>query len=144
MITELTQEQKDKMPEYVRKWIEIGTDTSRLEYGETKTIVNAFRELIGMESTPLVIVENPIEAWVTCCLHEQSVATEDLQKEMVKVFHGNPEKRNIPRATLPYQTGSFFAAVFPYYDYFFRETNLRIDQELFEKWFCRRYLDRYK
>ena len=39
-ITELTEAQKAKLPEYVKKWINIGCNTDRLSYEETLDIVN--------------------------------------------------------------------------------------------------------
>lgn len=133
-IESLTDEQKAKFPEYVKKWIEIGTSTDRLNHDETKSIVNAFRKLISKEEAPLVIAENPIEAWVICCLHEQNVALDDLKSEMKLVFQGNPKKYEIPTAHLPYQTGSFFASVFSFYDYILEELKIDIDQELYNKY----------
>jgi hypothetical protein len=136
MITKLTEEQEAKMPEYVKKWIEIGISNDRLDYDSTSDIVSDFRNIIGMKTgVPLVIVNNPIEAWVTCCLHESGVDIKDYHEEMVKVFSGNPENRDIPQAALPYQTGSFFASVFSFYDYFLNEVDIEIDPELRKKYF---------
>ena len=39
-IDELTEAQKSKLPEYVKKWINIGCNTDRLSYEETLDIVN--------------------------------------------------------------------------------------------------------
>lgn len=133
-IDKLTEEQKAKFPEYVKKWIDIGVSTDRLNFEETEKIVNTFRKLIDKKEAPLVIVENPIEAWVCCCLVEQGVKQDDLIKEMRSVFHGNPKKYVIPTAHLPYQAGSFFAAVFSFYDYILEELGLEIDKDLYVKY----------
>jgi len=133
-IEKLTPEQEAKFPEYVKKWIDIGTDTSRLEHDKTEKIVNSFRKLINMEEAPLIIVENPIEAWVACCLVEHGVKKENLISEMKQVFHGNPKKYEIPEASLPYQTGSFFASVFSFYDYMLEELKIDIDKDLWIKY----------
>lgn len=130
-IEKLTEEQAAKMPEYVNKWIKIGTNTDRLDQVSTKKTVDNFRNLIGkVVDVPLLIVDNPLEAWVACCLTEQSVKFEDLKSEIVKVFNGNPDKRVIPKATLPWQTGSFFASTFSFYDFMFEEVGVELDQEL--------------
>lgn len=134
-IESLTPEQKAKFPEYVNKWVDIGTKTDRLDYDTTLEIVTGFRNLIGRSSdVPLVIAENPIEAWVLCCLHEQGVKLEDLQTEMKTVFKGNPKGYEIPTAHLPYQTGSFFASVFSFYDYIIQELKVDIGDELLDKY----------
>ncbi len=133
-IEKLTPEQEAKFPEYVQKWISIGTATDRLDFDKTERIVNSYRELINLKPAPLKIVKNPIEAWVACALFEQGVKLEDIDAEMVDVFNGNPKKREIPRASLPYQSGSFFASVFSFYDYMLEEVDIEIDKELYAKY----------
>lgn len=137
MIEELTKEQQAKMPEYVKKWINIGISTDRLDYDNTSEIVNDFREIIKLKTdVPLVIVENPIEAWVMCCLHKQGIETDNLYDEMCGVFNGNPKRYSIPQASLPYQTGSFYASVFSLYDFFLSEfkQEIKIDPEILTKY----------
>jgi hypothetical protein len=135
MITEITKEQEALMPEYVKKWIDIGTSTDRLDYDNTSEVVNEFRKLIDMNEVPLVIVNNPIEAWVTCSLFEQGVAIDDLYEKTKYVFD-NPMAcgYNIEAPSLPYQTGSFFASVFSSYDYFLNVLGVKLEPELFEKY----------
>jgi hypothetical protein len=134
-IEELTEEQKAQMPAYVEKWIKIGTNTDRLDFDTTQKTVDGFREIINMAPAPLMIVDNPIEAWVACVLFdEHKVPLENLREEMVTVFNGNPKKYVIPKASLPYQTGSFFASVFSFYDYMFECVGVEIDQELWVKY----------
>ncbi len=135
MITELTQEQKDKFPFYVKKWIDIGINTENPSYDDTLEIANSFRELIEMKKIDhLIIAENPIEAWVICTLHELKVPFENLIDEMKDVFNGNPKKWEIPSASLPYQTGSFFVSIFSFYDYFISELKIEIEPTLLEKY----------
>ena len=133
-IEKLTPEQEAMFPVYRDKWIKIGTDTARLDFATTEKTVNAFRKLIGMEEAPLIIAENPIEAWVVCALSEQGVAFDDLKTEMATVFNGNPKKYEIPKASLPYQTGSLFASVFSFYDYMLEEVGVEIDKDLYAKY----------
>lgn len=135
MITELTDAQKARFPHYVDKWIKIGTDTANPSYDETLEIVNDFRELINLARTDnLIIAENPIEAWVICVLHEKGISMTDLMEEMKLVFNGNPKKHKIPRATLPYQTGSFFVSTFSFYDYFIDELKVDVPADLLVKY----------
>jgi len=134
-ITELTDEQKAKMPEYVDKWIEIGTNTDRLDTTTTRKTVDGFRKLINLEvDVPLLVVKNPIEGWVASALALQDVAFEDIPAEMVLVFNGNPKKREIPKATMPWQTGSFFAASFSFYDYMLEVIGVEFNAELWAKY----------
>lgn len=134
-IDKLTPEQEAKMPEYVEKWIKIGTNTDRLDPTRTKKTIDNYRKLINKTiDVPLLIVKNPIEAWVVCCLNEEKVPFENLITEMEKVFNGNPEKRNIPKASLPWQSGSFFAPTFSFYDFMIEELGVELEQELYAKY----------
>ena len=133
-IEKLTPEQEAQIPKYVDKWIKIGTDTSRLDRDMTHRVVNGFRKLIKMEEAPLMICDNPIEAWVLCCLVEHGVAQDQLKDEMVGVFNGNPKKWVIPTAQIPYQDGSFFAPSFSFYDYMLECVGVELDSELWAKY----------
>jgi len=136
MITKLTDEQVALFPTYVKKWIDIGMNTDRLDYDATSDIVGDFRELIEMErDVPLLLCKNPIEAWVICELvTNNNVDIKDVFVEMATVFDGNPKKYVIGQASLPYQAGSFFGSVFSFYDYFYHETEVEIKPELLEKY----------
>lgn len=134
-IDKLTPEQEAKMPEYVEKWIGIGTNTDRLDPVSTKKTIDNFRGLIGRDvDVPLKIVNNPIEAWVMCCLVEQNVPFDQLDEEMVSVFNGNPKRYDIPKASLPWQSGSFFASTFSFYDFMLEELKIDIGNELWAKY----------
>jgi hypothetical protein len=134
-ITELTQEQKEKMPEYVNKWINIGINTDRLDPTVTRKTIDGFRKLIGLDvDVPLLIVKNPIEGWVASVLATQNVKFEDIFAEMQLVFNGNPKKRDIPKATLPWQTGSFFASSFSFYDYMLEVVGVEFTADLWAKY----------
>jgi hypothetical protein len=134
-ITELTPEQQAKMPEYVDKWIKIGTNTDRLDPARTRKTIDGFRKLINMAvDVPLLIVKNPIEGWVASSLALQGVEYEDINDEMKLVFNGNIKNRNIPKATMPWQTGSFFAASFSFYDYMLEVVGVEFTAELWAKY----------
>lgn len=133
-IEKLTAEQEAKMPEYVEKWIGIGSNTDRLDPKLTEKIVNNFRKLIKLSEAPLKIVNNPIEAWVACCLVKQNVSLENLDAEIESVFNGNPRKYDIPKASLPWQSGSFFSATFSFYDYMLEVVGVEFESELWAKY----------
>lgn len=135
-IDKLTPEQQAKMAEYVAKWIAVGTDTARLDPTRTKKTVDQYRALINRPvDVPLIILENPLEAWAACHLiSDYNVAIADLDAELDSVFNGNPKKYVIPSAQLPWQSGSFFAATFSFYDFMFEEVNVEIAAELYAKY----------
>jgi len=63
MIESLTPEQTAKMPEYTKKWLNIGINTDRLDYDETVEIIHKVQtHLLKTETTPVIIVNNPVEA----------------------------------------------------------------------------------
>ncbi len=124
------------MPKYVDKWIRIGTNTSRLSGPTVSNIVGSLRKLIDMkEEVPLIIVDNPLEAWVMSTLIlNHNVSIDDVREEMESVFTGNPKKYDIPRCELPWMTGSFFASTFAFYDYMITELGVELDRELWTKY----------
>jgi hypothetical protein len=134
-IEKLTPEQEAKFPEYIDKWIKVGTNTDRLDPDKTRKTIDGFRKLIGMEvDVPMFIVDNPIEAWVCCALVEYGVKVDDVIAEMKEVFNGNPKEYEIPKASLPYQTGSLFVSTFSFYDYMLEELDIEVDAELYAKY----------
>jgi hypothetical protein len=135
-IDKLTPEQEAKMPAYVQKWIDIGTNTDRLDPVRTKKTIDQYRALINRPvDVPMIILDNPLEAWAACHLITNfGVRIEDLNAELDGVFNGNPKKYDIPPAQLPWQSGSFFAATFSFYDFMFEEVGVEIDAELYAKY----------
>jgi hypothetical protein len=135
-ITKLTDEQKALMPEYVERWVKIGTDTSRLDPINTEKIVKNIRNLIDMEpDVPCLIVDNPLEAWAMSYLSlKQEIAVKDLHSEMLSIFNGNPKQYDVPRCELPWMTGSFFASTFAFYDFMIEELGVELEKELWTKY----------
>lgn len=132
-IDKLTPEQEALMPSYVDKWIKIGTDTVQTAEDTAKEIVKDFRELIKMDSNvPTIFAENPIEAWVLCCLHEQNVALDKLQETMRSVFAGNRDY-TIPKASLPFNDISL-CSTFSFYDYMINVVGVKLEEELQKKY----------
>lgn len=133
-IEKLTPEQEAKMPDYVAKWIKVGTSTKEIPDNEAKVIVDKFRNLINLEvDVPLIFAKNPIEAWVICCLHEQFVPYEDLEKTMKEVFAGTNKNYEIPTASLPFNDISL-CSTFSFYDYMINEIGVVLDQDLLDKY----------
>jgi hypothetical protein len=134
-IEKLTPEQEAAMPEYVEKWIKIGCNTDRLDPEKTEKTIKNYRRLIGYEEdAPLFIVDNPLEGWYASFLWLSKVPYENLRQELNDIFNGNPGKYKLPKASLPWQTGSFFASMFAFYDFFFEEVGIDIDKELYTKY----------
>lgn len=132
-INTITDEQKAEMPKYVEKWIAKGCATHRLNFNHTKKIVNDFRNLINLPSADLVIVENPLEAFVCCCLIEYGVAKENLMEEMNKVFDKKSTYK-MSKPFLPYQTNTYFCSTFGFYDYMFNCLGVKLTPELKAKY----------
>ena len=127
-ITELTEAQKAKFPEYVKKWINIGCNTDRLSYEETLDIVNDVQvHLLNRKATPVVIFDNPIEAWVACnYAHYHDVKPNDL-KSKVKEFFTNKKKIEIEPFVMPHLTGSFDSSIYSFYDVFRNELGIKFN-----------------
>lgn len=135
-IETITNEQRAKMPEYVNKWITIGSNTDRLDPQRTKQIIDDFRGLIGQKvDAPLFILDNPLECWVALTLIcNHGVSFDDVEEEMKGVLNGNPKKYEIETPRLPWQSGSFFVSTFSFYDYMFEVLGVKIDEELYRKY----------
>jgi hypothetical protein len=131
-IESITKEQEAKMPEYVQKWIKVGTSTKNVDLDTTLKIVSNFRKLINLKEAPLVVVDNPIEAWVVCCLHNQKVKTEDLVSVMKSVFQGNRDYI-IPKASMPFNDIGL-CGTFSFYDYMLNVLGVKIEESLLEKY----------
>jgi hypothetical protein len=133
-IEKLTPAQEALMPVYIDKWIKIGTDTNQVDEDTAKSIVRDFRELIKLTpEVPFMFAENPIEAWVLCCLHEQSVPFEKLQETMKSVFAGNRDY-TIPKASLPFNDISL-CSTFSFYDYMINVVGVELPKDLEAKYY---------
>lgn len=64
MITELTKEQLDKIPEYVDKWTKVGLDTKPIDKEAAKSFVTKLYKFLGRKENPEVIfATGPMDAW---------------------------------------------------------------------------------
>jgi hypothetical protein len=79
--------------------------------------------ILGKDKVPVLIVDNPIEAWVSCCLFDLDKETtpNNVVEKMHRFFDGNPDGHDMPKPQMPYQTGSFFASLFSFYNYFIEQ-----------------------
>lgn len=134
MIDKLTKEQEAAMEVYAKKWIDVGTNTDRLDYDDTVRIVNRFQKtILATPETPVVIFDNPIEAWVGVCYTYYNVPVDELKDRVHKYFTEGDDTVDIAKPTYPYQDGSFYAPIISYYDYFFEELGITIADDLREK-----------
>ena len=134
--SDLAAKYKDQMPKYIDKWLEIGTDTNRVEIEDAKVVIRNLRKLLDLEDNkPIIIVDNPMEAWVMCYLRtEQYISIDRLREEMQEVFEGNPNNYEIPDCELPWMIGSMAASSFAYYDFMIEELGAELDNELWVKY----------
>jgi len=127
-ISELTPEQKAKMPEYVKKWIAIGNDTSRLNYDRTVDIIHAVQKhILKKEPTPVLIFDNPMEAWVACNYAAHGHKVNELKNCVEEFFSGKKPKWKLGQYVSPYLNGSFAAPTFAFYDFFKFELGVSFD-----------------
>ena len=125
MINKLTPAQEAKIPEYIKKWINMGIDTSRLNYDETLDIIHDVqRVLLKVKPTPVYIVNNPVEAWIACHLVRDGVDVNNLSAEIEAYFNGKGRKLEIESYSSPYLSGAFDANIWAFYDFFKDELNI--------------------
>lgn len=124
-VRELTDEDKAAMPRYTEKWIKIGFNTDRLDPKRTEEIIHAYqREILERAETPVVIMPNPLEAWVACNYSVSGKRPDELQA-CVDNYYTKGKDIKIEQFIYPYQSGSFFAPIFSLYDFAFEQ--LKID-----------------
>lgn len=127
-ISELTPEQQAKMATYVSKWIAIGTDTARLNYDRTLDIVNNVQKnILKEEPTPVIIFNNPIEAWVACNYAVHGHKINELKQCVEEYFKGNKPEWKVSHFVSPYLNGSFSAPTFAFYDFFKYELHVAFE-----------------
>lgn len=133
-IDKLTQAQTNKMSEYVDKWVGIGTNTDRLNPDRTLDIINKYQKLIlETDPTPVVIFNNPIEAWVATVYSTQGVGVADLKGKVENYFTNGDDSIDASNPTYPYQDGSFYSSVISFYDFFLEEVGVDTTDDLREK-----------
>ena len=141
MIEKLTPEQEALMPQYVEKWVNRGLSTERFDVEFATPIVNAFQtEILQREKTPVVVVDNPLEAWVGCNLIENGNANvDDIAdlREQIKDFFSQPiemQKQSMRNTVWPHQDGSFFSSTFSLYDYMRDVVGVTFSEEINERY----------
>lgn len=108
MIESLTPEQEAKMPEYVKKWIGIGTDTNTIDVEKAKSIGRYYYEKILKKPVPEITVHpSPLACWKAIC---------DFYKQKFSFVW-------------PYIDGHFSAGYFSYYDFLITELGVKIENE---------------
>ena len=131
MIEKLSKKQVKKMQLCREKWIKIGKNTDRLNYDKTIDIVNDFQEKILLtKKTPVVIFNNPIEAWYATWFASNGEKINNLKNKVEEAFDKNVK---VPKPVYPYQDGSFSSALFSFYDFFINEIKIDISEDLKEK-----------
>lgn len=138
MIKELTTEQQAKFPEYVKKWVEIGTNTDTIDFDECVKQVGLAYGKGGIEAPKFVIgpVNNPYEAAVAEHVVNQFAdngvefddATELNNKVLAEVQRliGSDELNN-SKLSISNQIYGFQEYWLSYYDYFINECGLDLN-----------------
>jgi hypothetical protein len=133
-IEKLTKQQEAKMPEYVDKWISLGTDTKRVSLEEAIDIVHDVQRLIlKQETTPVLIFDDPVECWVACNLAKEHRAN-DIPGLVDEYFAGELELKLEPFC-MPSLAGAFDASSFAFYDFFRDEVGIQYEKnEEYNAW----------
>jgi hypothetical protein len=133
-ITKLTPENEAAKPIYVKKWIDIGLNTDRLDAAETTRIIHKVQTvLLAQEETPVLIVDNPIQAWIGCHLERQGVAPDKILEGIADFVSGKKRFELEPFCS-PFLDGAFSAPIFSFYDFMFNEVGVEIEPELRQKY----------
>jgi hypothetical protein len=128
-ISELTEAQKAKMPEYVAKWIKIGNDTGRLNYERTLDIIHDIqRHILNKKPTPVLIFNNPMEAWIACNYAVHGHKADELNQCVEDFFAGKKPSWKLAQYVSPYLNGSFSAPTFAFYDFFKYELGVKFEE----------------
>jgi hypothetical protein len=141
MIEKLTEAQEAQISNYVDKWVAQGNNTDRFDLEFATPIIHKFQELIlERKTTPVVLVDNPLEAWVACNLIEQKKASvDDIPDLLAKVdayfdLSMEEQKAGVADPIWPHQDGSLFSSVFSYYDYMINEAGVKLEPDLLTKY----------
>lgn len=135
-IKTLTKAQVAATSAYVDKWVKIGLNTDRFTQTEAEEVIHPFQRVILQTSeTPVLIFDNPRDAWVAVCEFLEKEYTPANVLKVQKIIADQTYDREILTHFLtPYQEGSFFASVFGYYDFFLDQGIVTISDELMEKY----------
>jgi len=68
-ITQLSKEQEEAMHIWKQKGIDIGLSTKRIDRNEAIKSIHELQELVlCKEKTPVIFLDNPIQAWIAVCM----------------------------------------------------------------------------
>lgn len=140
MIEQLNKSQEDKIPLYVDKWVNKGTNTDRLDHEKTLKIVNDYqREILETAETEVLIVDNPIEGWVANVMLSKGcpIEKDQVHDELEAIFSDEDRLRLILRAnppSYPQQDGSLYSSVLSFYDFMINEVGIELEEHLVNKY----------
>jgi hypothetical protein len=133
-ITQLTPENEAAKADYIKKWIAVGHNTDRLDYNETVDIIHDIQtELLGRKKTPVIVVDNPVLAWIGCHYAVSGTPVKELLSKIEGFIKGE-DKIEISSFVSPFIDGSFSASLFSFYDYMFNELKVPIEAEILRKY----------
>lgn len=119
---------------YDKKWMKIGENTDRLDPKLTTEIIHEVQEhLLNINTTEVVILDNPMQCWIACHLFKKACPINKIQ-EGIKKFIENPNILILEPFVSPFLDGSFSAPIFAFYDFMFNEIGVKIEKELFDKY----------
>jgi hypothetical protein len=133
-IKSLTPENEAAKADYIKKWIAVGHNTDRLDYDETLDIVNKIQtELLDRKKSPVIIVDNPILAWIACHIALEGTPVNEILWRVDDYVSGKTRMK-LADFVNPFLDGSFGASLFSFYDYVFNELKIKVDDNILAKY----------
>jgi hypothetical protein len=127
MQKELTTGQEAQIPAYVSKWEKIGHSTEKFTQERAENIIWPLQErVLEQKRTPVIVVDNPKEAYNLACAYLEAEGKEVSLDERFNNRDG---------FVTPYLDGSYSSSVFSFYDFFLSETDVEIPQDLLVKYY---------
>lgn len=142
MNKELSANQRKNSTKYVDIGISIGSNTDRFDYDKAIDIIHDLQEhVLEIDKTPVIIYDNPLEAWVACnYVFHKKVPLNKLNEHVDFYFDGNDprDERHIilESFSTPYFMGSLDSATFCLYDFYNKECDISFEEvaEKYEMW----------
>ena len=126
MITELTETQKSKLPEYVDKWVKIGLNTEPANRVEAEKGIELAYKIAGLKKPKIVWTLSPLSSGITryCVFGILKNITNSVGDSMVNSV-GNSMVNSVRDSVGDSVYGQHDASWLGFYDYFYNELNLK-------------------
>jgi hypothetical protein len=149
MITELTNDQIARFPEYIKKWLEIGLCTDRVDWRIGKEISDYYYKNIALKPTvPVVVMSSPLYAWYAVCLLSQVRNQIENQvwnqvrnqvwsqvESQVRNQLENQVESQVLNFIYPWLNGHFMSSYFSFFNFMNEVLNIKYDVQEKYEWY---------